>query len=318
MFPAMAFDRCAALSVACLAAACGPKVAPSGPAAEPGPLGKVQHASAGVGKHVMIGEMCPQGAAGRPAVAPLVMRTVQWTDASSDIGATIERGSVPRFVVLGVDGKMAGAFDTMGLVDVGIHQPVAAGAYAGASPCTYDVGAKPGGGTPGGALATRGEDPKCGPATGGCGVAVGEISHPGEPPETPTYATTTACLAGDQLVVDIDGDGRAESFPVTGVLDGIRGPAAEWTATPTAGAPCKGSFQLYDIKLAPEPEPGKPVDTKAIVMMDVLGTIDVDGDGRKELVLALKFPTVRSVVVYSAVQSAERLELVGEAMSFPR
>jgi hypothetical protein len=46
--------------------------------------------------------------------------------------------------------------------------------------------------------------------------------------------------------------------------------------------------------------------------MDLLGVLDLDGDGRKELVIALRFATVRSIVVYTATQSAERLELAGE------
>ena len=53
-------------------------------------------------------------------------------------------------------------------------------------------------------------------------------------------------------------------------------------------------------------------------MLDVLGVVDLDGDGRKELVLALRFPTVRTIVVYTAPSSAQRLELAGEAQSFPR
>jgi hypothetical protein len=32
--------------------------------------------------------------------------------------------------------------------------------------------------------------------------------------------------------------------------------------------------------------------------------------------IALRFPTVRTVVVYSAIGSPQRLELVGEAQSF--
>jgi hypothetical protein len=102
------------------------------------------------------------------------------------------------------------------------------------------------------------------------------------------------------------------------VLDGIRGPAAEWTASPTAQATCTPHFQLYDLKLVPEPDPGKAVDQKSVVMMDVLGVVDLDGDGRREVVVALRFPTVRSIVVFSAVESAQRLQLVGEATSFPR
>jgi hypothetical protein len=258
----------------------------------------------------MVGEMCPQGAGGRPAVAPLIMRTVQWSDRADEVGPTVERGSVPRFVVLGTDGRLAGAFDTLGLVDIAGGAPVASGTYTGASPCTYEAGAKAASNT------TRAEDPKCGQATGGCGLAIGDITRPGDAPEMAPFATGGACLNGDQLAVDIDGDGRIESFPIAGVLDGIRGPAQEWTASPTATATCKPQFQLYDIKLAAEADSGKGVDQKSIVSMDVLGVLDLDGDGRKELVLALRFSTVRTIVVYTAGQSAERLELAGEAQSF--
>ncbi|MGE5184379.1 MAG: hypothetical protein ACM31C_20055 [Acidobacteriota bacterium] len=304
--------RVASLALIC---GCGPKVAPSAPPPEPGPVARPHKTPiSSAGREVVVGEWCPQGAGGRPAVAPLVMRTVQWSDVSSEVTATVERGSVPRFVVFGTDGKMAGVFDPMGLVDVGLQQPVASGAYTGASPCTYEVTSKPNAGQ----LATRAEDPKCGQFLAGCGLAVGEIGHPDDGPETVAYQTGGACMTGDQLAVDIDGDGKVESFPITGVLDGIRGPAAEWTASPTAEAACTPRFQLYDLKLAPAPDPGKPVDQKAIVYMDLLGVVDLDADGRKELVIALRFPTVRSIVVYSASQSAQRLELVGEATGFPR
>jgi hypothetical protein len=37
-----------------------------------------------------------------------------------------------------------------------------------------------------------------------------------------------------------------------------------------------------------------------------------------ELVLALKFPTVRTIAVYTAPDIARRLELAGEGQSFPR
>ncbi len=317
MFLAMPFDRRAAWRVASLAwiCACGARVNPPPPPSEPGPVAKLQRRPATVGgRHVVVGEMCPQGAGGRPAVAPLIMRDVQWTDAAAEVAAMVERGSVPRFTVFGSDGKTAGQFDPVGLVDVGLQRSVASGAYTGASPCTYVVTPNP----KAAQLADRAEDPKCGQVTGGCGIAVGEIVHPDEPPENVNYATGGACLSGDQLAVDIDGDGKVESFPITAVLDGIRGPAAEWAASPTAVATCTPKFQLYDLKLAAEPEPGKPIDQKSVVMMDVLGVVDLDADGRKELVLALRFPTVRSIVVYSAVQSAQRLELVGEATSIPR
>lgn len=297
--------------LALLLSACGPTVKPPSPPPEPQPItaqarpGKVDATA----RRVLVGEMCPQGAGGRPAIAPLVMRGVGWTDAPGEVAATVERGSVPRFSVFGVDGKIAGTFDTLGLVEVGIAQPVATGTYIGASPCTYG-GAK--------SADTRAEDPKCTPATRGCGIAVGEVTSPDEPPSSTSFTTGGACMTGNELQVDIDGDGTVESFPISGALDGIRAPAAEWTASPTAApaaTACTPTFQVYGLKLAPEARPGKPPE-KGLVVVDVLGVIDLDNDGRRELVLGMKFPTVRSIVVYTPTANAQRLELAGEATGF--
>jgi hypothetical protein len=300
--------------------ACGPTVKPASPPAEPEPItrtprtGKVDPS----GRRVVVGEMCPQGAGGRPAVAPLVMRGVGWTDAASEVASTVERGSVPRFSVFGVDGKIAGTFEALGIVEVGIAQSVATGTYVGSSPCTYGV-------TPGSSAAksmeTRAEDPKCGPATKGCGIAVGEVTAPDEPDRKPSFATGGACISGTELAVDIDGDGMIESFPIAGALDGIRAPAAEWSASPTATATCKPTFHVYGMQLAPPPTTGKTnrgvvVVDKGAVTIDLLGVIDLDADGRRELILAMKFPTVRTIVVYTATASPQRLELAGEATSF--
>ncbi len=289
--------------------ACTPSFRPPAPPPEPGPVGKTERPRTpqGGGRHVVVGEMCPQGAAGRPAIAPLMMHTLSWSSAAADVTNAIERGAVPRFVVFGVDGKPAGAFDTVGVADIGLEQAIASGTYVGASPCTSDAG-----------NGARAEEPTCGPALRGCGLAVGELTRPDDPPETPTFATGGACLSGEALAIDIDGDKIAESFPLASVLDGVRSPADEWSAGPTAGAACTPTFELYDIKLVPPPEPGKPVDTKATVTLDVLGVLDLDGDGRREVVLALRFPTVRTIVVYTAPTSAQRLELAGESESFPR
>jgi len=259
------------------------------------------------GRQVVVGELCPQGAAGRPAIAPLIMRTVSWNDTPTEVSELVERGSTPRFVVFGVDGKTAGVFDTLGVADIGLTQSVAAGTYVGGAPCTRDAG-----------QGQRAEDPHCAPATNGCGLAVAEIARPDDPPVTPAFTTGGACLSGDAIAVDLDGDGVVESFPLASVLDGVRGPSAEWSAAPLAGAACTPTFELYDIKLAAAPEPGKPVDQKSIVVLDVMGVVDLDGDGRKELVIALRFPTVRTILVYTATESPQRLELAGEGQSFPR
>jgi hypothetical protein len=305
-----ALHRVAWLVLGWCATGCGPTFKPPAPPPEPSPIAKMEplRTATGPGRQVVVGEMCPKGAAGRPAVAPLMMRTVQWTDAATEVSNAVERGSVPRFVVFGVDGKQAGVFDAVGVADVGMQQSVAAGAYVGASPCTADAG-----------KGTRIEDPACGPALAGCGLAVGELAaRPDDLPVTPTFQTGGACLSGDAIAFDVDGDQVSESFPLASMLDGVRSPAEEWSAAPTAGAACTPKFELYDIKLALPPEPGKPIDPKSIVEVDVMGVIDLDGDGRKELVLALRFPTVRTIVVYTSSGSAQRLELAGESESFPR
>jgi hypothetical protein len=304
-----------------LIAGCTPYVMPKEPPAEPeGVVPAGNHAPHKLSaptaeRQVVIGEMCPQGAMGRPGLVPLVMRTLDWTDSSAEITATVERGSTPRYTVFGVDGKQAGVFDTLGLADVGMAQPIASGGYTGAPVCSYQVSPSRGGGS---AVATRAEDPACTPATMGCGLAVAPLVRGDEPIELPVFTTGGACVAGDSLAVDIDGDGTAELFPLAEVLDGIRSPASEWTAGPVTGASCTPKFQVYDIPLHAPPEPGSAPDPRATVMMDVLGVVDLDGDGRRELVVAFRFATSRSLVVYSAPTQAQRLEMAGEGTTFPR
>jgi hypothetical protein len=313
MVHAMATDRGKLPRVAWFLAlvaldACGPKVRPDMPFPEE-PVTRRERLPPPqkTGRQVLVGELCPRGAAGRPAVAPLLMRTTQWTDNTTEVANAVERGSVPRFVAFGVDGKVAGWFDTLGLAEISLGQSVASGTYAGGAPCSFEAG-----------LGQRTDDPVCASATNGCGLAVAQLSRPDDPPDTPTYQVGGACLSGDALAVDIDGDGVIESFPLSGVLDGIRGPSQEWSASQTGKAACTPKFALYDVKLSPEPEPGKAPDARAVVMFDLLGVLDLDGDGRRELVIALRFPTVRTIVVYSASNSPERFELVGEAQSFQK
>jgi hypothetical protein len=313
MVHAMAKDRGTLPRVACFfaviqLAACGPRVQPD----RPFPDEPVVHRDraptpARPGRQVVVGELCPQGAAGRPAVAPLLIRTTQWLDATSEVTSAVERGATPRFVAFGVDGKVAGLFDTVGLADIALGQSVASGTYVGGAPCSSDAG-----------QGQRTDDARCAAATGGCGLAVAEITRPDDPPGAPAFQTAGAGVSGDALGVDIDGDGEAEWFPLAQVLDGIRAPAQEWTALQGARPACKPSFALYDLKLAPAAEPGRLPDARATVTFDLLGVVDLDGDGRQELVIALHFPTVRTVVVYSASESAQRLELAGEAQSFQR
>ena len=292
--------------IAC--SACGPRVQPE----HPFPEETIEHrerppARVSGSRQVIVGELCPQGAAGRPAIAPLLMHAGQWIDTAAEVTGPIERGATPRFAAFGVDGKVAGVFDTVGLADLPLGQSVAAGTYVGGAPCSADAGGS-----------QRSDDAKCLAATGGCGLAVAELTRPDDPPGVPVYATGAACVSGDALGVDIDGDGAVEWFPVAQVLDGIRDPAKEWAAGSASKQPCTPGFVVYDVQLVAPAAPGKSPDPRATVTLDLLGVIDLDGDGRKELVIALRFPTVRTIVVYSAIQSPQRLELVGEAQSFQK
>ncbi|MDQ3334106.1 MAG: hypothetical protein M4D80_03015 [Myxococcota bacterium] len=291
-------------------AACGPVVRPDKPPHEPGPVARIEPLPTKKvsGRQLVVGEMCPQGAGGRPAVMPLMMRTASWSDNAEEVAAAVERGSVPRFVVYGVDGKIAGRFDTLGVAEIGAAQSVASGTYVGASPCTSDAGKNNG----------RVDDQKCVVATQGCGLALGPLGRPDDPPDNITFATSGACLQDNAIAVDIDGDKVMEQFPLQGVLDGVRSPAKEWSAAPVVGAKCTPVFTLFDVKINPQLEAGKGSAAQHTVGLDLLGVADLDGDGRNELVLALRFPTVRTIVVYGATASPQRLELIGEGQSFPR
>src|SRR5688572_16005272 len=252
--------------------ACGPVVRPDKPPHEPGPVTRIEPLPSKVkvrGRQFVVGEMCPQGAGSRPAVAPLVMRTVSWTDNADEVQAAVERGSVPRFIVYGVDGKVAGKFDTLGLADIAPNQSVASGTYVGASACSADDG-----------KGARIDDAKCAAATLGCGLAFGELSRPDDPPDMSNVATSGACLQDNALAIDIDGDKVMEQFPLANVLDGIRSPAKEWSAAPVVGAKCTPKFTVFDMKIKPHLEPGKGSAEQHIVGLDLLGVVDLDADGR--------------------------------------
>lgn len=245
--------------------------------------------------------MCPLGAAGRPGLSPLLLRGVQWTDEADEVGEAISHGEATRFAVFGVDGKRAGVFEALGLAEGG---PVmAAGSYAGAGPCTR---AGNGG--------VRLEEPQCQTATRGCGMAVAAL---GDRSEMLEWKPGGACVSGEVLAVDVDGDGVAEAFPVAGLLDGVRGPAEVLEAR-TQEVSCAPSFTLFGLRIAPAPENGKAADPRYVVLVDVLAVVDLDDDGRSELVLGLRYPEQRTIAIYGTNDAPGTLTLIGEAASWAR
>ncbi len=291
-----------------LLGACGPKVRPDLPEDDDvgvPPPRKQGKTPAPPGRNVLVGEMCPEGAGGRPAVAPLLVRAVGWTDDADDVTAQLER-YVHSFAVLGLDGKRAGIFEVLGVADVDLPSDVAIGSYAGRSPCAP---ASEEGGAP--------QDKACNQATGGCGLAVASIDRGGQSDagEVPELEVGAACLSGDSLSVDIDGDGAAESFPINQFIDSVRAPAEEVLAAPVVGVACDPTFALYNLVIVPPPEdPDAEDDARYHVTIDILGVADLDGDGRRELAISFRYPTGRTLALYSAIAQAGRLELVGEAV----
>jgi hypothetical protein len=246
--------------------------------------------------------MCLEGAAGRPGVAPLLLRAVGWTADADDVERAATR-SVRSFAVLGLDGTRAGIFEVLGMADVGLPGQVAIGSYSGRSPCAPES-------EDGGALA----DEACVKATASCGIAVARVD-PGGDDDVPELESGTACVAGDSLLVDIDDDGASESFPIGALIDGVRAPAEEVTASPVVGPSCTATFAIYDLTIIPEPEdPKAPDDPRYHVVVDIAGVVDLDDDGRRELIVSFHYEEGRTFAIYSALQHAGRLELVGEAV----
>ena len=299
------------LRVATLAAAlagvtgCGPAVRPEAPGEEPTPPRVVKRPAPPPGRQALLGEMCPQAAAGRPGLSPLAVRTVSWSSERTDMLTPLQRGAAAQFTVLALDGRKAGQFAAIGTAETdGIE--VAVGSYAGAAPCAR---------TGKDAVA----DPTCLRVQKGCGLAVATIGaaggvFAGEDAEAPALVTGGACAAGDALAIDIDADGTPEVFPQAAFVDPVRAPAEEVTAVAQVAPACTASFALYGLTPALQ---GVGLEARHKVELDVLGVVDVDGDGRREVVVAFRYPERRTIATYSAIESAARLELVGESAPWP-
>lgn len=278
----------------------GPDEAP--PARDLGP----RKVTPGVGHGALIGEMCPQGAAGRPGMSPLAVRDVSWSSDDEAMESPLARGSAAQFTVLAVDGRRAGVFASIGTADVG-GTMVAIGSYAGSPPCS-----RPTSGT------EVAGDATCIAAQRGCGLAIARIGAPGSTfgeGDAPDIPTGGACKSGDTLAIDVDADGTPEMFALGAFVDATRAPAGEVIAAAVVAPPCTPTFSLH--KLVPTPMPGVVMDGKHKVELDVLGVVDVDGDGRREVIVAFRYLEGRTIAVYSAMDTAARLELVGESVPWP-
>jgi len=245
-------------------------------------------------RQALVGEMCLERGAGRPALALLLARQVGWNGDPKELEHLAGRVGARPFTVLSARGARAGVFQAVGPVDLGTESPALTGGYAGKPPCE-DKDAK--------AAAA------CSEAQAKCGLAVASLSADGAD-DAPKLRVGGACVQNDKLLlVDIDGDGVSEVFPVAGFLDELRAPAAEVAAAGAgdaagAGSACTPSFSLPGLVR------GK--DAKAFRALDLLGVVDLDDDGRFELVVQYRYASLRSWGIYTADQTVQRLTLVGE------
>jgi hypothetical protein len=289
-------------------AGCPRTTPPEAPGTEPTPpVMDRKPAMARGGQAALLGELCVGGAGGRPGIAPLAGRMVSWTSDPAELAVPLSRGQTGAFAVLGVDGRRVGVFTAIGMAELTASASVAMGSYAGGSPCAPPAA--------GGAAPV--DDPACVAATAGCGLALAPVSTGGafaalEPPDVTVGG---ACTSGDVVVIDVDGDGTPEAFPLTSFLDGSRAPAEEITAAAVAPAACKPSFTRYGLAVAID---AAIADPRHKVTIDILGVLDVDGDGRHEVVVGLRYAERRTIAVYSAVDSAARLSLIGETEPWPK
>jgi hypothetical protein len=241
----------------------------------------------GGGPPVALGEMCPDRADGRPAVSVLLLgRGLSWSDDDEEIEEAVTSGQLSRFGVLGWTGKRAGIFTGAGATSIAGAELVAIGGYAGAAVCGDEA-----------------PSTVCKTALGGCGVAVAGIGVDGEDPPSP--AVGGACMTGDKLIVDVDADGINESFTPADFLDLMKVPQEEVVGTADDGSKCEKSFALPNILVGT---------TKAFRGVDLLAVLDLDSDGRMELVMQLRYGEKRTWAVYAASQVSTRLELIAEVV----
>lgn len=290
---------------------CGPRVNPEGPGTEPSvePVAKVtpSRSSQPPTREVLVGEMCPAAAAGRAGVMPLVVRRLSWDDNREQVALVLERNMARQFSVLGWDGRRVGVFSVAGAAS-GPAGTFAAGSYAGGGSCE----ARP---------SSTGESepvPECEKTMLSCGLAVALVRPAGgagsapfeEDPDPAAFRPAGACTAGDKLLVDVDGDGAVEAFPTADFLGPMRAPAEEVLAVDAGSASCVPQFASRAVLPA-----GDPRDWRGL---DIVGVLDLDGDGRSELIAAYNYQSRRTWAVYSAQSSAGRLDLVGEGVAWPR
>lgn len=307
--------RIAALVAGCAGMlACGPRFDPKSPDKGPreaegqvSPLPKRAGGKPPV-REVLLGEMCPKAAADRPAVKPIIVRHVIWEDSDEAVVRPIESRTARQFSILGWDGRRVGLFTAAGAAQALDQGTVATGSYAGGSPCQPPVKS---------ADDIR-FDPECVASLDHCGLAIALLEPSAgldakpyeEDPDAATFELSGACAVDGKLLVDIDDDGTTEAFVLTDFVDAFRGPSDEVISVDKPTGTCKPQFATHGA--VPKGDP------RDWLGLDILGVLDLDGDGRPEIVAGYNYPDRRTWAVYTARSSSGRLDLVGEGIPWKR
>lgn len=276
-----------------LALGCGPGPRPGQPPPVTGTVSAPEPLPSDVQPDgAVLGLLCADPAAGGMAVVPLA--------ASNQRGRARPRlgSQVRQFSIYGWSGRRMGAFAVVGGAEAGGRQ-LAIGSYAGSPPCTEPTQA----GQPPEKVAA------CQVALGECALAVGEVEAAGGPGARPydevrdpvVHATSGACVARGHLVVNIDGAGDAERFPLTALSRRGKPPVEILASQSKAGA--AACAKTFAISGAAGNRGGRTI--------DVLGVIDIDADGRFELILGYRKKSgPGTIAVYSATETPMRLDLM--------
>ncbi len=236
----------------------------------------------------VVGEVCFDATQGEPYLVP-------YFSSGPDSWAAVGQASSRAFTVFALDGRRDGVFH--------LDDPVATdppdkahGRYDGwpaYGPCVIAKKELRRG------QVTTFSDASC----RGCGLGVAQTEG-GDDNKDGVRDIAAACVEKRTLIVDIDGDGKNEAFPLDMLFDS--GTAAESLDGAAAGAfKCEMRFAVWQ---------GTPSTTKVDeTYVDILGVADFDGDGRREIVIAIRSPKGRTVATYRAASGAIRLDRVAAA-----
>jgi len=214
-----------------------------------------------------VARVCPDG---RPEARLFAARLRGgWTAKRGELSQVIRSARLARLATFAWGGKRGGSFTVGGSTGA---TPTAIGGFAGRRPCDPPL------------LGPAEVDPTCRAVLGACGVGVGWVDPP-DLDSVPDPVLGEACALDGRLIVDLDRDGTPEAFP----LAALAAEDAEVTGGPRQGACAKPSFA-----------------GRLGHGLDLLAVVDLDEDGRLEVLLQSR----SRWLLYAAKQSASRLDRV--------